>query len=64
MKPAPTGNASMQRQGNESAADDGHRTIPRPTPAEFRRLVSGSQENIIRAMDVSPPAFEEFKVKF
>lgn len=61
MKPAPTGNASMQRQGNESAADDGHRTIPRPTPAEFRRLVSGSQENIIRAMDVSPPAFEEFK---
>ncbi|KAG2101549.1 uncharacterized protein F5147DRAFT_655200 [Suillus discolor] len=29
--------------GNESAASDGHRTIPRPTPAEFRKLVSGPE---------------------
>lgn len=53
----------MQPHGNESAstADGGHHTISRPTPAEFRKLVSGPQENIIRAMDISPPAFEEFK---
>ncbi|KAG1864110.1 hypothetical protein C8R48DRAFT_672821 [Suillus tomentosus] len=52
MKPAPLGSAHrMQHQGNESAAGDSHRTIPRPTPAEFRKLVSGPQENIIRAMD-------------
>ncbi|KAG2065266.1 hypothetical protein BDR04DRAFT_1161672 [Suillus decipiens] len=51
----------MQPQGNESAADSSHHTISRPTPTEFRRLVSGPQENIIRAMDISSPAFEEFK---
>ncbi|KAG1890591.1 uncharacterized protein F5891DRAFT_107882 [Suillus fuscotomentosus] len=62
MKPAPLGSAHrMQHQGNESAAGDGHRTIPRPTPAEFHKLVSGPQENIIRAMDVSQPVFEEIK---
>ncbi|KAG1760112.1 hypothetical protein EDD22DRAFT_903021 [Suillus occidentalis] len=62
MKPAPIGSASrMHRPGNESATDDGNGTIPRPTPAEFRRLVSGCQENIIRAMDVSQSVFEDFK---
>ncbi|KAG2132304.1 uncharacterized protein EDB93DRAFT_910289 [Suillus bovinus] len=62
MKPAPLGSAyRMQPQGNESAADGGHQPISRPTPVEFRRLVSGPQENIIRAMDVSQPVFEDFK---
>ncbi|KAG1782016.1 hypothetical protein EV702DRAFT_501866 [Suillus placidus] len=62
MKPAPIDSTSrMQCHGNKSAADDGHFTIPRPMPADFRRLVSGSQENIIHAMDISQPAFEGFK---
>ncbi|KAG2153201.1 hypothetical protein DEU56DRAFT_472313 [Suillus clintonianus] len=55
MKPAPTGSASRTQ-----CHDDGQ-LVPRPTPAEFRKLVSGPQENIIRAMETTQPAFEDFK---
>lgn len=62
MKPAPIGSASrMQNHSNEAATDGGNCPIPRPTPGDFRRLVSGPQENIIRAMDVSQSVFEDFK---
>ncbi|KAG1746369.1 hypothetical protein EDB19DRAFT_354712 [Suillus lakei] len=62
MKPAPTGSAPrMQHHGNESAADGDQCPVPRPTPGEYRKLVSGPQENIIRAMDVTQPTFEYFK---
>ncbi|KAG0708621.1 hypothetical protein DFH29DRAFT_994048 [Suillus ampliporus] len=54
MKPAPS-------IGWSSANDSGQKVLPRPTPAEFRKLVSGPQENIIHAMDITQPAFEYFK---
>jgi hypothetical protein len=65
MRPAPgTPALGTQSNGGSSAVDDSNDLIPRPTAAEFRRLVSGSQENIIHAMGIMPQAFDEFKVTF
>ncbi|KAG1769720.1 hypothetical protein EV702DRAFT_1202747 [Suillus placidus] len=63
MNPAPTGGASRTRcHDDESAAIyDGQVTIPRPTPAEFRKLASGPEKKIINAMKTTRRAFNCFK---
>ncbi|OAX40206.1 hypothetical protein K503DRAFT_798985 [Rhizopogon vinicolor AM-OR11-026] len=62
MRPAPsTPTSGTQSSGGTTTVDDSGDMIPRPTATDFRRLVSGTQENIIHVMDITPAAFERFK---
>ncbi|KAG1737904.1 uncharacterized protein EDB91DRAFT_474335 [Suillus paluster] len=56
-----TGMKPSLSSSGSAAIDVGRQVIPRPPPVEFRRLLSGPQENIIHAMEISHSAFESFK---